>query len=288
MSCIPDYIGCVSQDGCPPGVCPYFQIRRFDTRPELRLDITTCEGVPTDLTGLVCEASMWAKGRLKKKLLAADTTFALADGVGFNQVAVGDVIVTARARSPEQMLVTGFDEDLKLVEVQRGYNGSAITDHPKGTALKMFRVLNAVAGTEMVKEDIPQVDGTIQDGVLTRSTLVYEWAAADTELAGCYWFEFKLLSLVDNTDGMGAEDDALSFVSYTQDAPDAAYSDEMVIEIDGVHYAVPATLVTGGISSISSASADPSNIIWVRRYPTTAEGLLVHIYDSPTAENITT
>jgi hypothetical protein len=256
MACYSPTNSCLPPDGCPPGVCPDFQLRRHDTRPELRLDVADCDG-PIDLTGLVCEASMWAKGKLKKPLLAADNYLALADNVGFEQASVGDIMVVSRSRAPEQMLVTGFDETNRLIQVQRGYNGSPVGDHRRGTAVRIFRVLNAVAATEMVRESIPQTDGTTLDNVLTRSTLVYEWQPGDTCLAGCFWFEFKVLKMAASM-AMGMADGGISapisFVSYT-----------------------PSVLGCGIGDGVE----------WVQRYPTAGEGLLVRIIDSPTAENVT-
>lgn len=247
--------GCLDRLGCPPNQCPDFVIKRHDTRPFFKFDVEDCDG-PIDLTNLVCEASMWVKAKLKKSISVDDTYIGLADNIGFEQAQVGDVIVMSRARAPEQMLVTGFDENNKLIQVQRGYNGSLISVYNKGSELRMFRVLNSVATTEMVKEDIPQVDGTTKTNVITRSSLVYEWLSADTCLQGCYWFEFKLLSMMDSDIVMMGSDvisTPISFVSYTPSQTGCGIG-------EGVQ--------------------------WVQRYPTNGDGFLIKIVDSPTMEGI--
>jgi hypothetical protein len=50
---------------------------------------------------------------------------------------------------------------------------------------------------EATYEDIQHVDGTTEKNVLTGSFLVYEWQPEDTCLPGCYWFEFKVLKMID-------------------------------------------------------------------------------------------
>jgi hypothetical protein len=219
--------------------------------------VEDCDG-PLDLTDLVCEASMWARGKLKKLVAADDTYFGLADGIGFDQILVGDIVVVDRVRLPEQMLVTGFDEANRLIQVQRGYNGSPVADHPKGTGVRIFRVLNATAATEMTTQDVTRVDGTVDEGVITHSYLVYEWAANDTCVPGCFWFEFKLLK-------MSA----------------------------GMAFAGPlgACSTTPSISFISTGPDDigcglGDGVEWVRRFPLSGEGLLVKVVDSPTSEGL--
>lgn len=257
MGCISSNRSCSDSLGCPSDQCPDFVIRRHDTKPDLKYDVEDCDG-PIDLTDLVCEVSMWARAKLKKAVAIDDTYFGLADNIGFEQIFIGDIIVVDKPRAPEQMIVTGFDENNKLVQVQRGYNGSAIGNYSKGTTIRIFRILNAVASTEMVKEDITQVDGTVTEDVITRSSLVYSWMPNDTCLPGCYWFEFKLLKMLGSTSMMGGYYSAsisapISFISYA--------SEDMGCDIgDGVD--------------------------WVQRFPAAGEGLLIKITDSPTAENV--
>ena len=68
FGCSKNVQGCPQTDGCIPGVCPDFMIKRHDTKPSFKILMEDCDG-PMDLTGLVLEASMWAKAKLKKDLL---------------------------------------------------------------------------------------------------------------------------------------------------------------------------------------------------------------------------
>lgn len=187
---------CPDEFGCPPNQCPDFIIRRHDTKPPFKIILEDCEG-PLELQGLIAEMSMWANAKLKKAITVDDLYFGLADNIGFQQVMVGDIIVMGRVRAPEYMLVEAFDEENKLILVQRGYRGTTISNWKKGTPLKIFRILNAPAQTETVLEDIQQVDGTVLKDQLTASYLVYEWRPEDTCLPGCYWAEFKILKMKD-------------------------------------------------------------------------------------------
>jgi hypothetical protein len=187
---------CPDKFGCPPDMCPDFLIKRHDTQPAFKIKLDDCDG-PVDLRGLVLEANMWAKARLKKAITDTDTYFRLADDIGFEQAMVGDIIIMNRARLPEHMLVIGFDEKNKLVQVQRGYNATTASSWTRGAKLKIFRMLDSAAVTETILEDVEQVDGTTDNDVLTQSFMVYEWNANDVCLPGCYWLEFKLLKMID-------------------------------------------------------------------------------------------
>lgn len=189
--------GCPSEDGCIEGVCPDFEIKRNDTLPPFKVCVTNEEGDPLDLTGLVAEASMWANAKLKTAIIPSDTALAFADCIGFSQVLPDDIILADRVRCPEYMRVTGFDEDQKLVYVERGVNGTQAYSWKKGTPLKIFRFMNAPATTEMVFDDIQQVDGTFLCDQLIESFLIYEWTANDTCVPGCFSLEFKLLKITD-------------------------------------------------------------------------------------------
>jgi len=187
---------CLSKDNCPSGVCPDFTIRRHDTKPPFKIFVEDCDG-PMDFRGLVIEANMWAIGKLKTEIDEDDDYFRLADDIGFEQVMMGDIIVMDRVRMPERMLVTGFDETNNLIRVQRGYHGTTPAVWKKGTKMRIFRIMNAPAQAEMVFEDVENIDGTTETDVLKSSYLVYEWQAEDTCLPGCYWFEFKVLKMID-------------------------------------------------------------------------------------------
>lgn len=193
--------GCQSQDSCPDkfgcdGSCPDFTIRRHDTKPSLKVSIEDCNG-PMDFRGLVIEANMWALAKLKSSITPTDSYFRLADDIGFEQIMIGDIIVMERIRMPERMLVIGFDEDNKLVQVQRGYHGTTPSNWKKGTVMRIFRVLSAPAEAEMVFEDRTDPDGTVEKNTISASYLVYDWQPEDTCLPGCYWLEFKVLKMID-------------------------------------------------------------------------------------------
>lgn len=185
---------CLDKFGCPSDRCPDFIIRRHDTQPPFKVLLEDCNG-PMDIQGLVIEVNMWAKGRLKKSIAEDCEYFTLADNIGFEQMMVGDIIIMERVRSPEYMLVLGFDECNHLVYVQRGYRNTSPQKWKKGTNLRIFRTMNAPAQTEMVYEDIEKPDGTVEKDVLSEAFMVYEWHPEDTCLPGCYWMEFKVLKM---------------------------------------------------------------------------------------------
>jgi hypothetical protein len=196
--------GCASAPNCPDcfgciaGVCPDFQIKRNDTRPPFKVSVSDENG-PLDLTGLVVEANMWANAKLKNNMAALDTSLSLANNIGFCQILVNDVILMDRSRSPEQMLITGFDETDNLIFVQRGYNNTTPQNWKRGTSMKIFRFMNAPALSELIFDDETQVDGTVNCNVLADSLLVYEWSANDTCVPGCFSFEFKVIKMTSTT-----------------------------------------------------------------------------------------
>ena len=65
---------CPDKFGCPSDRCPDFLIRRHDTKPALKVSVADCDG-PLDLSGLILEVNMWAKGKLKKSITEDDTYF---------------------------------------------------------------------------------------------------------------------------------------------------------------------------------------------------------------------
>lgn len=243
---------CPDKLGCSPGMAVDFCIKRHDTKPPFKVAVEDCDG-PMNLTGLVLEVSMWAKAKLKKDLAASDTSFKLADNIGFEQIAVGDIIVMQRVRAPEQMLVTDFNELTSTVTVQRGYHGTPVSFYKKGTPLRIFRVLNAPGSIEMDLEDITRVDGTVAEDQITESRLVHEWAAKDTCLPGCYFLEFKLLKML-----------STSVASSSGISQTGSYTD----------FQMGCTVGTG--------------VDWVRRFPVSSdvEGYVIKIVDSPTSENV--
>ncbi len=187
---------CLDGSGCPPNQCPDFTIRRHDTRPAFKVSVEDCDG-PLDLQGLVIEASMWALAKLKVSVTADDTYLQFADNIGFQQVMMGDIIIMDRVRSPEHMLVTGFDETNNLIRVQRAYHGTTASAWKKGNLIRIFRIMGAPADSELVFDDVREVDGTLNKNVLQGAYLIYEWQAEDVCLPGCYWFEFKVIKMID-------------------------------------------------------------------------------------------
>ena len=187
---------CPDKFGCSPNVCPDFTIRRHDTKPPLKVAVEDCDGA-MDLQGLVIEVNMWALGKLKCAITDIETFFPLADNIGFEQIMMGDIIVMDRVRMPERMLVTGFDEANSLVRVQRGYHGTTPSAWKKADKLKIFRVLNAPAESELSFADVTEVDGIVTKDKLQEAFLIYEWQPEDTCLPGCYWLEFKILKMID-------------------------------------------------------------------------------------------
>lgn len=253
MGCTSNTTGCVDQFNCSDSVCPDFKIRRNDTKPDFKVKIEDCDG-PMDLTDLILEASMWANGKLKSSLASTADYISLADNVGFNQIMVGDVLVMDRPRQTEHMLVTAFDEDMYFVKVQRGYHGTPVQSWKKGQPLKIIKFMNVPAITEMVLEDIINIDGTISKDVLTSSFLVYNWQPNDACLPGCYKFEFKLMKPV--TVVTKNERSVASLVV-------PSFSDP---------------------SLINYQCGLPDNVDWIRRFPADSEGYNIKIYDTPTSE----
>lgn len=196
MSCVQTSApGCATANNCDNKcLCPDFQIKRGDTKPPFKVSITD-DGEPMDFTGLVIEANMWVNAKLKTNITELDTTIALADNVGFNEILPNDIIVMNRARSPEHMRIIGFDETQKLIFVERGFNNTMPSAWKKGSVMQIFRIMNGSAQAEMIYEDIQQVDGTTLCNQLVSSFLVYEWTINDTCVAGCFFFEFKVLKM---------------------------------------------------------------------------------------------
>lgn len=259
MTCNNYVLSCSSSNkidifGCPSDRCPDFQIKRFDTRPSFKVSLEDCDG-PIDTTDMVLEVSMWAKAKLKVEIDAEIDYISLADNIGFQQVMVGDIISIDQVRLPERMLVIAFDENNKLIQVQRGYGGTTPQIWKKGTNLRIFRVLNGEASTEMILQDITQDDGTILKDQLIQTLLIYDWQANDTCVPGCFWLEFKLLKPI------------LSFSFSALSTPS----------------------ITPSFTSPSLTNADfncnlPDGIEWVRRFPVNSEGFLIQIVDSPITE----
>lgn len=264
---------CPDKFGCPPGVCPDFEIKQHDTQPPFRISVHDCDRNPLDLTNTVAEVSMWAKAKLKKSVLATDTFFGLADDIGFEQADVGDIIVIDRARNPEQMVITGFDENLKLIQVQRGHNGTQPSDYPKGKCLRIFRILNAVADTNMVFQNVKQVDNSTKN-VQTDSQLIYTWFPHDTCLPGCFFLEFKLLKMI-----------VIPSPSLMPGSTDLMFGPLNGPMNFGMNFGASISSIPVFVSVVNGCEIG-SGVEWVRRFPIEGDGFLIKIVSSPTAENI--
>jgi hypothetical protein len=183
---------------------------------------------------------------------------------------VGDIIVIDRVRNPEQMIITGFDETNKLVQVQRGYNGSQAGAFPKGTKIRIFRILNAVAETNTVTEDITDVNtGNTTFGVVTDAQIIYNFRAVDTCMPGCYWLEFKLLKMF-----------ATSSLMFWPEITPLQIAVSVVNSVSIMPSVIPSF-----IPSVVGCDLG-AGVEWQRRFPLEGEGFLVKITDSPTAENV--
>jgi hypothetical protein len=253
IGCSPQPQGCPGADGCIPGVCPDFTLRRHDTKPDFKVKIDDCDG-PLDLTDLILEATMWARGKLKSSMTINDTYFALADGIGFNQIMVGDIIIIDQARLPEKMLVTAFDEANRLIQVERGYHGSLVQSWKRGTSIRIMKFIGSPAKTEMIYQDVLEIDGTTTPNVLTDSFFVYEWGPNDTCLPGCYYLEFKLLKMLPS--------------------PQLIFQSSSIVPSF-----IDPNLTPSGFGCGLGIGVD-----WVRRFPLDAEGFYIKIVDSPTSE----
>lgn len=189
-------VGCSqNSSGCQNSNCessPDFCIKRGDTRPNFRVSVEDCDGV-VDLTdeNLVLEANMWFKAKLKSAVSPTATVLSFADNIGFDQVNLGDVILTDRPRNPERMLVTGIDESAKTLTVERGHSSTDAQDWAKGSVLRVFRFVDRPAQIESVFEQVESLDGTTSEE-LADTFMVLEWEPEHTSLPGCYWIEFRL------------------------------------------------------------------------------------------------
>ncbi len=194
-------VGCNSSGGCNNNTngCSRisdFCIKRNDTKPSFKIAVSDCDGV-VDLTdeNLVLEASMWLESKLKANIDNSATTIQFADNIGFDQVSVGDIVIAASPRNSEKMLILSIDETAKSITVQRGYSlPPSAQPWQKGTALKIFKFLDEPAEIESVFEDVTQIDGSVQNE-LVETFMVFNWQNNQTNLAGCYLLEFKLIMI---------------------------------------------------------------------------------------------
>jgi hypothetical protein len=187
-----------STTGCPDGVTPDFCIKRNDTSPPFKINLEDCDGV-VDLTeNYALQVNMWISAKLKKAIDDAETVISFADNIGFDQIKQNDILVMSRARNPEKMLITGFNEANKTVTVTRAYDSTIAQSWVKGSSFRVFRLVDEEADIESVFEDVQKEDGTLLENQLTSTFLTYKWNEDSTSLPGCYWLEFKLTQLDEN------------------------------------------------------------------------------------------
>lgn len=271
-------------------MAPNHTIKRHDTEPPFNVAIEDCDGV-LNLTddSLILEANMWARAKLKTAITNCDTSFRLASDVGFEQAMIGDIIVMDRVRMPEHMLVTGFDEENKLLSVQRGYNGTIASKWPKGNALRIFRIMGAPAVIQSTFEDIDASDGILlradgsvvatgedENDVLVETLLTYSFRPQDTCLPGCYWMEFKLIKMAEEVPvggGMSTISTA-SMPSMPSMLPDIS----CVVPSDAIRF-TPSDLTP---SDFNCGAKCGFGVESIRRFPSCGEGFLVKIENSPT------
>lgn len=196
-------VGCSnSGSNCSGSNCssvPDFCIKRGDSKPSFKVSIEDCDGV-VDLTdqNLILEANMWFDAKLKSSISSSSTSITFADNIGFDQVQIGDVILTGRSRNPEKMLVTAIDESLKTVTVERSYDLTTADSWPKGTILKVFRFIDHPAEIQSVFEEIENIDGSTTEE-LSDTFMVFNWTSEHTAIPGCYFLEFKLIMMEDSS-----------------------------------------------------------------------------------------
>lgn len=192
-------VGCnQSTSGCSGSDCasaPDFCIKRGDSKPSFKVSVEDCDGV-VDLTdnNLVLEANMWFDAKLKVSLDPSSPHLSFADNSGFDQVMVGDVILTGRLRNPEKMLVVSIDESSKSIQVERGHQSTAADNWPKGTPLRIFRFFDQPAEIQSFFEEVEGLDGSVSEQ-LSDTFMVFNWSPSHTSLPGCYWLEFKLIMM---------------------------------------------------------------------------------------------
>lgn len=224
--------------------CADFTIKRHDTRPIFKVDITDCDK-PIDLSNKVIEASMWLNTKIKSPLTTMSDAIVFADNVGFEQINESTIIQIGDNRKFERMLVDYIDEENKTVYVFRGQLDTNIYSWKKGSCVKLLRFLNNSAQAELEYQDVTSLDGTVEEDVLVRSTLIYEWHPEDTCFYGKYFLEFKVMEVeLDNTTDVGS----------------------VASNMPNYH----CNLGTG--------------VLWARRFPVDKPGFVIEVFDSPTAE----
>lgn len=177
---------------CPEGISPILCLKRHDTRPSLKVSIEDCEG-GLDLSDgdFALHVNMWFNTKLKHDIDDNQLEISFADNIGFYQVAENDLILIDHPRTPEYLLVKGFNETEKTIQVERSQNETFSGSWKKGSFLKVFRVFKEDAEVEQVYEDIIKEDGS-NNNELTDTIFVFNWTVNSTMLPGCFWIEYAL------------------------------------------------------------------------------------------------
>lgn len=224
--------------------CADFTIKRHDTLPAFKVDITDCDK-PIDLSGMVIEASMWLNAKLKSAITTLSDSITFVDNFGFEQINESTIIQVGDNRKFERMLVDYIDEENKTIHVFRGQLDTNIYSWKKGSCIKLLRFLNNSAVGELEYKNIENLDGTVDENVLVRSTLIYNWQPEDTCFYGKYFLEFKVMQ-VDLED---------------------------TIDLGSVPSNIPNYHCNLGRGVLSA-----------RRFPANKPGFVIEVFDSPTAE----
>jgi hypothetical protein len=230
---------------------PIYVAKQHSTYPPFKVDVTDCNGEPYDLKDLVVEAAMWTNARLKTAITITDDLIRFADNVGYNSVGPSSILHVSNGRDFERMTIVGFDDVNKVIQVNRGACDTTIRPWTKGTTVKILRFFNSPASSELTYHNRENVDGTVTQNVLQRSTLIYEWKPEDVCFVGKYYFEFKVLKMA-ILNNLNAFD--ISTISITP------------------------------ISEINYHCELGLGVEWARRFPNDKEGFVIEVTSSPTAE----
>jgi hypothetical protein len=230
---------------------PIYVAKQHSTYPPFKVDVTDCNGEPYDLKDLVVEAAMWTNARLKTAITITDDLIRFADNVGYNSVGTSSILHVSNGRDFERMTIVGFDDVNKVIQVNRGACDTTIRPWTKGTTVKILRFFNSPASSELTYHNRENVDGTVTQNVLQRSTLIYEWKPEDVCFVGKYYFEFKVLKMA-ILNNLNAFD--ISTISITP------------------------------ISEINYHCELGLGVEWARRFPNDKEGFVIEVTSSPTAE----
>jgi hypothetical protein len=125
------------------------------SNPTSKIRVEDCDGEPMDIQGLLVEVNMWAKAKLKTAITTDRHLFCSGGRHRLRSSHDGRHHCNGSGSNlPEFMLVTGFDEENKFIQVERGYRNTTTSNWKKGACMRIFRIMNAPGQTELVFEDI--------------------------------------------------------------------------------------------------------------------------------------